>query len=85
MGIPGTDTDTKNTAGATDTSSKIYLIGATAQTANPQTYSNDEVFVDTDADLNAPTVTATNNRFNFGSNAYAEYNATDKCINFIFN
>ena len=85
LGIPGTDTDTKNTAGATDTSSKIYLIGATAQTANPQTYSNDEVFVDTDADLNAPTVTATNNRFNFGSNAYAEYNATDKCINFIFN
>lgn len=85
LGIPGSDTDTKNTAGATDTSSKIYLIGATAQTANPQTYSNDEVFVDTDADLNAPTMTATNNRFNFGSNAYAEYNATDKCINFIFN
>ena len=38
-------TDTKNTAGSTDTSSKIYLIGATEQAANPQTYSDNEVFV----------------------------------------
>ena len=37
-------TDTKNTAGSTDTSSKIYLIGATSQAANPQTYSDDEVY-----------------------------------------
>jgi hypothetical protein len=37
-------TDTKNTAGATDTSSKIFLIGATAQSANPQTYSDDQVY-----------------------------------------
>ena len=35
-----TNTDTKNTAGATNTTSKIFLIGATAQDANPQTYSH---------------------------------------------
>lgn len=37
--------DTKNTAGSTDTSSKIFLIGATSQAANPQTYSDDQVYV----------------------------------------
>lgn len=36
--------DTKNTAGSTDSSSKLYLIGATSQAANPQTYSDDEVY-----------------------------------------
>lgn len=41
----GTPTDTKNTAGSTDTSSKIYLIGATSQATNPQTYSDNEVYV----------------------------------------
>ena len=39
-------TDTKNTAGATDTSSLLYLIGATTQTANPQTYSHDTLYID---------------------------------------
>ena len=37
-------TDTKNTAGSTNNTSKIYLIGATSQTANPQTYSNKQCF-----------------------------------------
>ncbi len=37
--------DTKNTAGATDTSTKIFLIGAPSQAANPQTYSDNEVYV----------------------------------------
>ena len=36
--------DTKNTAGSTDTSSKIYLIGATSQADNPQTYSNSKLY-----------------------------------------
>ena len=44
-------TDTKNTAGSTNTSSKIYLIGATSQDANPQTYSHDTAYVDTDGCL----------------------------------
>lgn len=53
-------TDTKNTAGSTDTSSKIYLVGATSQAANPQTYSHDTVFVDANGRLNsaAPATTA---------------------------
>lgn len=44
-------TDTKNTAGSTDTSSKIFLIGATSQAANPQTYSHDTAYVGTDGKL----------------------------------
>lgn len=39
-----TNTDTKNTAGSTNTSNKIFLIGATSQATNPQTYSDDQVF-----------------------------------------
>ena len=35
------DSDTKNTTGSTNTSSEIYLVGATTQAANPQTYSHD--------------------------------------------
>lgn len=46
-----TNTDTKNTAGSTNTSSKIFLIGATSQAANPQTYSHDTVYVGTDGCL----------------------------------
>lgn len=45
------DTNTKNTAGASNTSSKIYLIGATAQSANPTTYSHDTAYVDADGCL----------------------------------
>ena len=43
--------DTKNTAGSTNTSSKIFLIGATSQAANPQTYSHDTAYVGTDGKL----------------------------------
>lgn len=46
--------DTKNTAGATQNTSKLFLIGATAQNANPQTYSSSKVYV-TDGTLTAPT------------------------------
>lgn len=46
-----TITDTKNTAGSTNTSSAIYLIGATTQAANPQTYSHDTVYIGTDGCL----------------------------------
>lgn len=44
-------TDTKNTAGSTDSSSKLFLIGATSQGANPQTYSQDTAYVGTDGCL----------------------------------
>lgn len=46
-----TDNDTKNTAGSTDTNDKIYLIGATSQEANPQTYSHDTAYVGSDGYL----------------------------------
>jgi len=51
VNVPWTYTNTKNTAGSTDTSSKIYLIGATEQSANPQTYSHDTAYVGTDGCL----------------------------------
>lgn len=44
-------TDTKNTAGSSKTSSKIFLIGATSQAANMQTYSHDTAYVGTDGCL----------------------------------
>lgn len=43
--------NTTNTAGATNTSSKIYLVGATSQAASPQTYSHDTAYVGTDGCL----------------------------------
>lgn len=48
---PNTDTNTKNTAGSTDSSSKLFLIGATSQAANPQTYSHDTAYIGTDGCL----------------------------------
>ena len=71
-------TNTKNTAGSTDTSSKIFLIGATSQAANPQTYSDDEVFV-TDGVLTTKKV-----QIGGTSAATIQYNATNQCIEFVF-
>ena len=45
------NTDTKNTAGSTNTSSKIFLVGATSQAASPKTYSHDTAYVGTDGCL----------------------------------
>ena len=41
-------TDTKNTAGSTNSDSKLFIIGANSQAANPQTYSNQNVYIGTD-------------------------------------
>lgn len=49
--IPELMVDTKNTAGATDTSNKIFLVGAPSQSNNPQTYTHDTVYVGTDGQL----------------------------------
>ena len=46
-----TTNDTKNTAGSTDTNDKIFLVGATSQAANPQTYSHDTAYVGADGCL----------------------------------
>lgn len=48
LGIPASDTDTKNTAGSTNSTNKLFLIGATSQAANPQTYSRNTVYIGTD-------------------------------------
>jgi hypothetical protein len=72
-----TTQDTKNTAGSTDTSSKIYLIGATSQAANPQTYSDNEVYT-TSGVLTTKSVQVG------GGSATMEYSATTKSINFVF-
>lgn len=72
-----TYTDTKNTAGSTDTSSKIYLVGATSQAANPQTYSDNEVYA-TSGVLTTKSVQVG------GTAATMQYNSTDKCIEFVF-
>lgn len=71
-------TDTKNTAGSTDTSSKIYLIGATSQAANPQTYSDNEVYA-TSGVLTTKSVQVG------GTSATMQYNSTTQAIEFIFN
>jgi len=70
-------TDTKNTAGSTDTSSKIFLIGATSQAANPQTYSDNEVFA-TSGVLTTKSVQIG------GGSATLQYNATTQAIDFVF-
>lgn len=72
-----TNTDTKNTAGSTDTSSKIFLIGATSQAANPQTYSDNEVFA-TSGVLTTKKVQVG------GGSGTMEYNSTTQSIDFVF-
>lgn len=52
-GTTGSSSDTKNTAGSNDTSSKIYLIGAKTQSDNPQTYSHSSVYVNIDHSIHA--------------------------------
>ena len=71
------DTDTKNTAGSTDTSSKIYLIGATSQAANPQTYSDNEVYTTSGA-LTTKSVSVG------GGSCTLQYNTTTQSLDFVF-
>ena len=70
-------TDTKNTAGSTDTSSKIFLIGATSQAANPQTYSDNEVYT-TSGVLTTKSVQVG------GTSATMQYNSTLQAVEFVF-
>lgn len=44
-------TDTKNTAGSTNDTSKLYIVGAKSQAANPQTYSRSTAYIGTDGHL----------------------------------
>lgn len=74
--ITGDLTDTKNTAGSTDTSSKIYLVGATSQAANPQTYSDNQVYA-TNGQLDA-------NKVRVAETATIQWNSTDSSLDFVF-
>ena len=85
-------TDTKNTAGSTNSASKLYFIGATTQAANPQTYSHSAVYAENGAltatsftgngtsltALNASNIsTGTLNRpLNYNINTNVTFNAT---------
>lgn len=69
--------DTLNTAGSTDTSSKIFLIGATSQAANPQTYSDNEVYTTSGA-LTTKTVSVG------GGSCTMQYNTTTQSLDFVF-
>ena len=72
-----TDTDTKNTAGSTNSDSKLYLIGATSQAANPQTYSDSEVYT-TNGTL------TTNKTQVGGGEVTMEYDSSYKALKFVF-
>ena len=71
-----TSIDTKNTAGATDTSNKIFLVGAQVQTANPQTYSDNEVYAQNGVLYEKSLIV--NNKVSI------EYNSTEECLDFKF-
>jgi hypothetical protein len=75
--VYGVNTDTKNTAGSTDTSSKIFLIGATSQAANPQTYSDNEVYT-TSGVLTTKSVQVG------GGSCTMQYNSTTQSLDFVF-
>lgn len=66
--------DTKNTAGSTNSTNKLFLVGATSQAANPQTYSHSSIYSIGTGYLHA-------DGYLFGD-AAIEYNSTDKCIEF---
>lgn len=65
-----------STTGSTDTSSKIFLVGATSQTANPQTYSDDQVYV-TNGQLDA-------NTFRVAEKVIMQYNSSTESLDFVF-
>lgn len=51
VGDLDTNTNTTTTTGSSNTSNKIYLVGATSQTTSSVTYSHDTVYVGTDGCL----------------------------------
>jgi len=73
--------DTKNTAGATNSTSKLFLIGATAQTDNPQTYSNTYVFA-TNGLLSTASLGINDNSTT--NKIRLVWNSTEKCLDFVF-
>ena len=62
---------------ATNSDSKLYLMGSTAQTAGPDTYSNSEIYA-----MNG-TLTTTKTQIG-GGKVTMEYNSEDDCLDFVF-
>ena len=72
-----TDNDTKNTAGSSNSISKLFLIGTGSQSASGVTsYSNSAVYA-TAGQLDAT-------KFRVAEKATIQYNSTEDCIEFIF-
>lgn len=76
-----TNTDTKNTAGSTDSSSKLFLVGATSQAANPQTYSHNTIYAGTDGHLysNSKQVVNLSDNQALTNKTYNGYTLGDAC------
>ena len=70
-------TDTKNTAGSTNSASKLFLVGATSQAANPQTYSNTAIYATNG-------VLSTTKTQVGGTAVTFEYNSDDECLDILF-
>lgn len=70
-------TDTKNTAGSTNSSSKLFLVGTTSQAANPQTYSNTAIYATNG-------VLSTTKTQVGGTAVTFEYNSDDECLDILF-
>ena len=72
-----TNTDTKNTAGSSNSASKLFLIGTGSQSASGVTsYSNSAVY-STAGQLDAV-------KFRVAEKVTMQYNSTEDCIEFIF-
>lgn len=76
-----TTQDTKNTAGSTNSTSKLFLIGATSQAANPTT--NSYQYTYTNNGLLSALKLGLN--LNGTEKAHLEWNDIDQSIDFIFN
>lgn len=70
------NTDTKNTAGSTNNTSKLFLVGAASQAANPQTYSHSAIY-ETAGTLNATVMQV-------AEKVQMQYDTTNQCLNFVF-
>ena len=84
LGIPGSDTDTKNTAGSTDINDALFLIGATTQAANPQTYSHNTVKINSTGQLISTGYEMTTSDSMNNAKCQMKYDAAREAIVFSF-
>ena len=69
------DQDTKNTAGATNSESKLFLVGSGSQATYAQTYTQSKIY-ETAGTLNAT-------KYSVAENATIQYNSTSGCLEII--